>query len=233
MPLNISICDDEKAQRDFLELLVKNWAKARKTAAAISLFQSAEEFLFHYEDCKNPDILLLDIQMKEISGVDLAKKLRRENDHVQIIFITGIPDFIAEGYEVSALHYLIKPVKESKLFDVLDKAAARKSASPRTILLSKKSGSIKVREQDIIYAEVLSHKITLHLKTGAEEVYMRISDLENMLGSGFFRCHRSYIVSMAYVERVTKTVLILEGGREIPLSRNLYLEANRRFIEYN
>ena len=173
--------------------------------------------------------------MYGLNGVELAKKIREEedNDLIQIVFITGLPDFIAEGYEVSALHYLMKPVKEDKLAEVLDKARERINYAPRTIVLSKKAGKVRVRLDDIIYAEVLSHKITLHVNSGTEEIYMRISDLEEILDGGFFRCHRSYIVNMRYVHRVTKTAMALEDGREVPLSRGLYVEANRRFIEYN
>jgi len=233
MSINITICDDEKAQTDFLSLMVNNWAKAKKINTSISVFHSAEEFLFHYADDKKQDILLLDIQMAEMDGIGLAKKIRETNNLVQIVFITGIPDFIAEGYEVSALHYLMKPIKEDKLTEVLDKAIARIDYTPRTIMLSKKSGNARVKVDDIIYAEVLSHKITLHLTTGTEEIYMRISDLEETLGEDFFRCHRSYIVGMRHVQRVTKTAMVLEDSREIPLSRGSYVEANKRFIEFN
>ena len=117
--LNISVCDDERAEITYLTNLTRKWAEIRGISAHFSTFESAESFLFSYEDDKSTNLLLLDIQMKEIDGVELARRIRADNEAMQIIFITGYSDFMAEGYDVSALHYLMKPVNENKLFEVL------------------------------------------------------------------------------------------------------------------
>ena len=231
--INIAICDDERAEITYLASLVRKWEAARGVVARLSDYESAESFLFASDNNKSVDILLLDIQMKAMDGVELARQIRRDNEIVQIIFITGYPDFIADGYDVSALHYLMKPIKEDKLFEVLNKAVSRLQKAPRTITFPKTGGDIKIIADDILYAEVLSHTVMLYLKSGKEEFQMRISDMEDLLGNGFFKCHRSYIVSMKYVRRVTKTAMVLNDGREIPLSRNLYDAANQTFIKYN
>ncbi|HHY81403.1 MAG TPA: response regulator transcription factor [Clostridiales bacterium] len=233
MRLHIAICDDEKSEREYLAQLLQEWAALRKINAVFLNFDSAESFLFHYSEDRSLDILMLDIQMKGMNGVELARSIRQENNMIHIVFITGYSDFMAEGYDVSALHYLLKPVKKDKLFEVLDKAAARLQTAPRTILFPKAGGSVRIKADDIIFAEVLSHTTVLHLVNGKEEFRMRISDMERLLGDGFFKCHRSYIVSMKYVRRVTRTAMVLEDGREIPLSRNLYDEANQAFISFN
>lgn len=85
-------------------------------------------FFFLYEEQPFGDILLLDIQMAQMNGMELARKIRERNRRIQIAFLTGLPDFICEGYEVDALHYLIKPIQEKKLFQVLDRAALNSSA---------------------------------------------------------------------------------------------------------
>ncbi|SET09907.1 LytTR family DNA-binding domain-containing protein [Paenibacillus sp. NFR01] len=233
MKLNIAICDDERAEIDYLLQLAGQWADARGIAAAFTTYESAESFLFHYADRPNAELVLLDVQMGHLSGIELAKQIRRDNDSMQIVFITGYPDFMGEGYEVSALHYLMKPVKAEKLFEVLDRAQARLQTVPRTLLLPRGGGSIRIKADDIVYAEVLSHTTTLHLTTGTEDFQMRLSDMERALGEGFIRCHRSYLVSMRYVRRVTRTAVVLENGRELPLSRDLYDAVNQAFIQYN
>ena len=111
--LNIAVCDDELIEIEYLTSLTQEWAKSTKTAVNISGFASAEAFLFRYEEDKNFDILLLDIQMKAMDGIELAEKIRESNSSVQIVFITGFPDYISRGYDVSALHYLIKPVVQT------------------------------------------------------------------------------------------------------------------------
>jgi len=104
--LNIVLCDDENAEVDYLTGLVRKWAAMQELCINISDFPSAESFLFAYEDDKAVDILLLDIQMGGMDGVALAKKVRASNKEVQIIFITGYMEYIADGYDVEALHYL-------------------------------------------------------------------------------------------------------------------------------
>ena len=118
----IAICDDESAQAALLEGYVTQWAAQRGETVKLCLFPSAEAFLFAWEEEKDWAVLLLDIQMGGLSGMELAKKLRKADSSLPIIFITGVPDYVEEGYEVEALHYLLKPVRPEKLFSSLDRA---------------------------------------------------------------------------------------------------------------
>ena len=119
MKYKIAICDDSEADRQYIGNMVERWASSAGHVVQIDSFPSAENFLFHYAEECDYDILLLDVEMGEMDGVTMAKKLRQSNDTVQIIFITGYSDYISEGYEVAALHYLMKPLKSEKLFEVL------------------------------------------------------------------------------------------------------------------
>lgn len=235
--MTIAVVDDENIQQMLIAQMISMWADRTNNKVAIQTYDSAESFLFSYEVDKSADILLLDIQMKSMDGVELAQKIRSENEEIQIVFITGIPDFMAEGYEVSALHYLMKPLKEDKFYSVLDRAAIKLKAIPRTILLPRAGGNIRIKVDNIVYIEVLSHIVTLHLVDRDETVRMRIADVEELLGEGFFRCHRSFIVAMRYVSRVTRTAIIItvkgKSPIEIPLSRKLYDDANQIFIKFN
>lgn len=230
--MKIAICDDEASQIKYLKELIGTWSKNKGEIIIIQAFESAEAFLFTYAEDKAFDILLLDIQMKGMNGIELAREIRKGNEMLQIIFITGFGDFMAEGYDVSALHYLMKPVNEQKLFEVIDRAAARLKSSKRAILFKTGSSSMRIQADDIYYAEAFSHYVTLYTKSGQESFNMRFSDMEKMLGEGFFRCHRSYIVGMKHVRRVTRTSMVLDTGKEIPISRALYDAVNQAFIKY-
>lgn len=125
MNYKIAICDDSGADRQYVLNMVRAWASSAGHTVHIDDFPSAESFLFRYAEESDYDILLLDIEMGAMDGVTMAKELRKSNDTVQIIFITGYSDYISEGYEVAALHYLMKPVKEEKLRSVLDRAVEK------------------------------------------------------------------------------------------------------------
>ena len=234
MEIKIAVCDDEHHQTEYIKSLVNKWADGKNIGLTVDMFESAENFKSAWSESKIFDILLLDIEMGGQNGVELARNLRKTDEKLVIIFITGFADYVSEGYDVSALHYLMKPVKEDKFYEVLDKALTSLRKTSRTILFPKTGGDVKIKADDIIYAEVLSHTVMLYLADGtSEEFIMRISDMEKLLGKGFFKCHRSYVVSMKYVRRVTKTEMILEDGQKIPLSRSLYDDANQEFIKYN
>lgn len=115
MHYKIAVCEDSAADQSYIQRLVQHWAADMEHTVQTVLFDSAENFLFHYAAHKDYDILLLDIEMGSMDGVALAKQLRQNDAVIQIIFITGYPDFIAEGYEVGAVHYLLKPVSGKSL----------------------------------------------------------------------------------------------------------------------
>lgn len=126
--INIAVCDDEKSQLEYLSDVIKKWSDTMNKPCVLSFFESAEEFWFEYG--KNRfDIAVLDIQMSGQNGMELAKELRKLNDKISIIFVTGISDFIGEGYNVYAINYLLKPIDENRLFDALSAASDRNNTS--------------------------------------------------------------------------------------------------------
>ncbi|MBO5197700.1 MAG: response regulator transcription factor [Lachnospiraceae bacterium] len=232
MKLNIAICEDEQNQVEFIKRAASLWTKTRGYLPVFSEFPSAEAFLFEYGGKRNIDILLLDIEMAGMNGIELAKKIREDNTRVQIIFVTGYPDFMAEGFEVAALHYLIKPVKKEKLFAVLDRAAEKLKGSSRFVLLPVGKETVRIYVEDIRYAESDGHYILLHVGKETYRLRMTVSEIEKALGQGFFRSGRSFIVGLRYVIRITKTSVYLEGGIEVPLGKGLYDEMNQALVRY-
>ena len=116
----IAVCEDENVILEYESSLVKEWAEARGVQAELDTYVSAEQFLFESEDKSPYDVLIFDIQMKGMNGMELAKKLRARGADSAIIFVTGIPDYAIEGYEVGAVRYILKPVKADVLNGLLD-----------------------------------------------------------------------------------------------------------------
>ena len=232
MKLNIAICDDEQNQIQYIKDIVSAWAETSGHMPIFAEFPSAEAFLFDYAENQNYDILLLDIEMAKMNGIDLAKKVREGNNRVQIIFITGYPDFMSEGFEVAALHYLMKPVKKEKLFSVLDRAVENLGKKEESLVLETENGVLRVNFSEIMLAEAKRHDTVLTLTSGIETAKIGINDLEKKLDTSFVRSHRSYLVGLRHITRITKTDVILDNGALIPLSRRMYAEVNQKFIDF-
>lgn len=232
MEFKAAICDDEASERQYLSDLVQGWAKKGGHRVQISVFSGAEAFLFQYEEEKDFDLLLLDIEMGKMNGVELARKVREKNAGVQILFITAYPDFISEGYEVSALHYLMKPLKEEKLFEVLDRALANLDKKERYEIFRVNGEAFRIPVSEIVSVEAFSHYVEVVTKAGTYQIDETISGMEERLGEGFVRCHRSYLAALGYIKRITRTEVEMDTGAEIPLSRRRYDAVNQAFIRY-
>lgn len=229
----ISLCDDNAHERAYIKSLVLDWSTKSGAGVSIREYPSAEALLFSYYDFP-PDILLLDIEMPGMNGVELAKSLRARAEAVQIIFVTGYPDFIAEGYDVSALHYLLKPVSRDKLYKVLDRAykAVCEGKLPETVIFRAGTETLRFNISEIEYVAALGHSTVLSAGGRTFDLSVPISEAERTLGGGFIRCHRSYIVNLKYVSAVSGDNLTMDSGTKIPVARAARKAVAEAFIHY-
>ncbi|MCC8150769.1 MAG: LytTR family DNA-binding domain-containing protein [Lachnospiraceae bacterium] len=230
MSYRIAICDDSAADRTYIQSLIRIWAKEQTIFIQTEEFPSAESFLFCYDSDKNWDILLLDIEMGNMDGVSLAKKLRQDNETLQIVFITGYSDYIAEGYEVAALHYLTKPLNKEKFFSVLIGAVEKRKKNGKILTFDLSGEMVRVPIWQIIYAEVQLNYVTIHTKEDIR-IKMTLSSLQRELDDRFYRVGRSVIVNLTQVRRVTRSDIYLAGDIVLPLPRGAYEGLNRAIIQ--
>ena len=228
MDYRSAICDDRQEDREYVRQLTARWAQQRGNQVEMTEFCSAEQFLF---SCPQPDfdLLLLDIEMGEMDGVSLAKQVRRTNELMQIVFITGYSDYITEGYEVAALHYLMKPVKEEKLFVVLDRAVERLHKNTKVLTLETSEEMVRVPLYQVSALEVQRNYVTVHARQDYT-VKKSLSELMEQLDERFFRVGRSAVVNLNDISRVTRSDIYLTDGRSIPLPRGAYDKLNRAII---
>ncbi len=221
MLLHFTICDDDAGMREFLRAEVSAWAKTCGHTVTVDSFPSAEAFLFEYSENKTVDVLLLDIEMPGMNGMELAKLIRREGAKLQIIFITGYSDYISEGYDVSALHYLMKPVSKEKLFSVLNKAAKLYEKNSKNILLECTDGVFLLPISEIRFIEVAGNYVTVH---GGRDYTVKstLASIEKQLDESFYKTGRSFLVSLDKIRQVTKKEVFLTTGEAVPLSRGVY-----------
>ncbi len=229
--MKIAICDDSTKDAEFVEGIVSRWADSRGLQLQTEIFSSAERFLFRYAEDKGFDILLLDVEMGPMDGVTMAKRIRRDNEAVQIVFITGYSDYIAEGYEVAALHYLMKPVDREKLFAVLDRALEKSRQNGRCLNLELSGEMVCVPFYEILYLDVQKNYVTVHAKKDYT-LKRALGEFERELDEHFFRAGRGVIVNLKHVRRVTKAEVFLSDGTVLPLPRGAYEPLNRAIITH-
>lgn len=232
MKLKIVICDDEEKQRKYVLELLEAWAKLGRHLLEIKEFPNAESFLFQYETEKDFDILLLDVEMEKLSGIDLAKEVRKDNKAVQIVFITGYYEYFSDGFDVSALHYLIKPVDERKLYPVLDRAVSNLSYRERSVLLSTADADIRVPLADILYVESENVYVVVHTVSGIHRSRIPLSKFVQQLDDTFFQVHRSFVVGLKYVKKVSRSEVTMLNGDVVPIRRGSYDEVHAALIRH-
>ncbi len=229
--MKIVICDDNAGDAAYVGGLAEAWKRRKGIVAELLTFPSAEALLFAWEENRDMDILLLDIEMGGMSGLELARHLRQHGAGMQIIFLTGYMDYIAEGYDVEALHYLLKPVNGDRLGQVLDRAVERIRVRERMLVLTLPDGVVQLPLYEIRYLEVLRNYTTVH---GKEDYSVKrsLNDLAGELDESFYRIHRSFIVNMRFIRRITREEVMLKDGTALPLSRKQYEGLNRALIAY-
>ena len=232
--MRIAICEDEKVILDFETSLVNQWAAEAGCPLHLDTYISAEQFLFESEDQAPYDVLIFDIQMKNMNGMELAKTLRRRGSDAVIIFITGVPDYAIEGYEVGAVRYILKPVKGEVLNGLLDSAwAERQKKAEDFFVLGQGADLEKICFDKIIYIEARGHYVFMkgldferEWKAGFAETSAAFE------GRGFFCLRRGLMVNLAHVAKITRTDCLLEDGEALPVARGVYKELNEAFIEF-
>lgn len=232
MRYKIGICDDDASQREFLAEIVAAWARKGHRLAEVRQYSDARAFLFEYAEEKDFDILLLDIEMPEVSGIELAKTVRRDNTAVQIVFVTGYYEYFSDGFDVSALHYLVKPVDAGKLMPVLDRAAGNLSYRQRCVLVSTPDAEVKLPLGDIVYVEAENVYVLVHTVRATYRTRSTLAKFTGQLDETFYKVHRSYVVSLRYIMKITRSSITVTGGDQIPISRGMYDQVHAALVRY-
>ncbi len=233
--MRIAICDDERTQILLTAEYIQSWAAAHKVPVELFEFLNGESFLSQWSDSVVFDMAFLDIQMGGMSGIQLAEKIRRVDDQLILVFITGLQEYVFRGYEVEALRYLLKPVKEQDCWRCLEQAYQRVSKRHRDTFIIHTEGMIlKFFYEDIYYFEAFSHYVEAHTTKGVFRYKKKMCELERELSPHqFIRCHRSCIVNLMYINILEKTALQLDDGTSLPISGDRRHIVNEAFLRYH
>ena len=244
--MNIAVCDDEENIRIYIKKLIE----MQDADCLIMEFSSAGELLqfWQQEDREQIDILFLDISMDGTDGMEAAEQIRKWKEEQGeavwgslpfLIFVTGYPEYMPKAFSVNAFQYLVKPIDEKEFEDVFAQAVresryleAKKNTEPREILVRNGNVTRKVLADDIYYIESSNRKIIVFMKSEKIECYGKIGELENELIEGFFRIHKGYLVNMKYVERYSRTEVLMKNGSNLLISKYKYQDFIKAYLGY-
>ena len=213
--INIGICEDELHYRVNIKDMLGDILSTYSINYKIYEFSSGEELLSNYP--KDLDILIMDIQMKIINGMDTARKIREFDQNLEIIFMTSFSEFMQEGYEVKAYRYILKPISERKISRNILPCINEIMNNYLTINVKNYVDRIKI--DSIVYIETDRPNILIYTNDNKYTTKMSISKIDKILREhGFFRCHNSYIVNLKLVESMNSNTLKI-GEKYIPISK--------------
>lgn len=232
LKLQIAVCDDEPMDRQQAVDLTNDIMTAEGLACSLSSYESAATLLTAIQDGAQFHILLLDVMMDGLDGMELAAALRELGDATAIIFMSTNREMALRGYEVSAARYLAKPLQPEQLREAL-LYCYKTFCEKKDILLPTTKGQRRISLSNILYVEAMERVTKLALTDRLEEVNMKFSDLSALLPERQFQpCHRSYLVNLGHIAYIRNRDLELTTGEVLPVSRYRVEDLQKQFVAY-
>ena len=230
--LHIAVCDDEESFVQNLKEQLMRYAQECAQQIRVTVFYDGSELVNGYDP--SIDLVFLDIQMNRMDGLAAVERIRQMDGEVGIIFLTTLTRYALEGYKYQATNYIIKPMKYARLKAEMDRWMQRRPAkeSPSLVVVND-SGRYRVLLKELKYVETFNRNLLLHTEKENILCYRSMKEMERELaGSGFVRCHTSYIVNLFFVKGVKKLEIELLDGAQLPISQPKRKEFMEKLTEY-
>lgn len=231
--MKVAIFDDDKTDRELLKKLIRQCCDSNVWNAKLVEFPNGESLLNNFTP-GDFNIYFLDIYMGGMTGVEVAEKIRKHDENAIIIFTTSSEEFYREGFDVGALHYLVKPINYAKVQDAMNRCIKPLGEITRQIEIKVGKNIIKVKLVDIQYIEVFGNACHIHMGENKIVTYTPLNDIEKLINEkSFLRCHRSFLVNMRAIYQKTSDGLIMKNGDLIPVPKNNRTSINKEIDNYN
>ena len=229
MIINITIIENESNELEQLTQALNTWSEEKSTLLSIATYTSGEEY-FAANKLHSSDIFFLDIQLDEMNGIDIAKQLRKNGYNGEIIFLTSFREYVFDGYLVHALNFLLKPLETSKLYSCLDEI--KESLMMSCYFFRIKQETIQIEYRDILAFSSTLHSIDILTCNEHFNQYASLSTILNCLPKQFIRVHRSHIVNMTHIHKISGNTITLSNHTTVPIGRQYLNDVRKSFTEY-
>lgn len=232
--LRIAICDDEQFYREKIRMLLERYFEKSDLQYELAAFASGEDFLKARENRVKYDIVFMDISMEELDGMQTAQQIRAFHSDTEIVFVTAFLDYALEGYKVNAIRYILKDTLDGAVVECMDAILQKRKAAQ--VKFSFMEGERKLYTENILYVESRKHKsVFFYMETEivTYQIYEKLDSIEEKLSScGFLRIHKSYLVNLKHIRKISNYVAVLSTGEELPVPRLRYQAVKEAFVEY-
>lgn len=227
----IAILDDNRLHLNKANGIVTNYIQKNHLETKIYLFSDSQSLLTAIQKQNSIDIVLLDIELEEELGIDIAKKINEINKTIQIVFLTSHLHYATDIFETQHCYFVLKEDFEKRLPDIMNKAHS--ALSNGKLYVKQKGKEILLNENDIYYLERSLRTTKIYMEQGEVSLSEKISELIKQLNpEKFVRCHTSYIVNLSYVKEYRRQDIVLVHDITIPISRTFQAEVKRRFMQW-
>lgn len=229
----IAICDNEDVLIGELKSNLKRYADETDKSFCFFIYHDGFELLEQYRP--DFDLIFMDIKMEHLDGLKTAEEIRKIDSTVGLVFLTSLTQYVFKGYTYGAVNYLLKPVKYGILKMELDRYfAAYRGRDEQYISFANTNGKYKVLYKNLRFAETDKHNVLLHFDGQTQTVYKSMKEISLLLCAQpqFARCHQSFVVNLAYIERIDGLDIRLTTGEHIPISQPKRKEFMQKLTEY-
>lgn len=232
--MHIAVCDDNLDELTRISHLLEEYNREMDSSVTYEAFHSATD-LIESMKTKQFDLLILDILMPGITGMDTAREIRRTDSEVPIIFLTSSREYAVESYRVGAKDYILKPARKDELYPSISKQLAIFTQDDSYLTLKTGSGIVRLSFSQIVYVEVINRSVQFILTNGEiKEAYGYLADYESILLAEphFYKPHRSYLVNLRQVTELDKKGFITTIGKTVPVARDAFTKAKAAYMKY-
>ncbi|MBB2182861.1 response regulator transcription factor [Lachnospiraceae bacterium MD1] len=234
--LKIAICDDEKYYRDYIKRLLTEYMNRNQIESCIDLYENGMQLFEQGIKLAKYNIIFLDINMEELDGIKTAYKIRKFNPEAFIVFVTAFINYVLEGYKVDAIRYIMKDSIPISLVECMNTIVKKMKILMKKMSFSFIEGEKQIFIDKIIYVESQKHKIMFKVLEGRINTYSLYDKLDNMEERlkeyGFLRIHKSYLVNMKYIEKISNYRAYLSSDEILPIPKQKFQLVKEAFVLY-
>lgn len=235
--LKIAICDDEILFAEKLRKIIGLYCMEKQYSCEVDIYQSGREFIGDKTRIMEYQIIFLDINMKDLDGLETARELRKVCRHTFLIFVTAYIDYTIEGYKVEAIRYLLKSNSEfeQSVYESLDAVFQKIEYTPVVKSFCFREGNINIAMEKVVFVESDLHKLYFYILDGEIITYSMYDTLNNIskeFDENFIRIHQSYLVNLRFIKKIDGSTVVLSNGLIVPVTRSKLRAVRNSIAKY-